>query len=300
MFHRQLPPLNAIKAFDAVVRFGSLSKAAKMLVVSQSAVSRHIRNLELFLDCQLIERNRNGVILTSDGRNFHEKTSEALSLILEATTSLRSKQSGMQILKVSSLSSFALRWLVPRLPDFQTLHPGIVIDISISDDKPDFRQSDRDGAIISENTDKRDVSGNPLFSERLTVVCAPSLLEVQGIHTYEDVFSHSIIHVSSRGGLWGKWAASYGVEGESETVIGLAVQDFYIAIAAAKSGSGVALVPSILIEDELRAGTLIEPISAPLTTGRQYQLVLAPEKRNDLAACAFRDWLVKETSASLL
>ena len=117
---------------------GSISEASRILYVSQSAVSRHIANLEAFLDCKLLSRSKLGTVCTKEGQEFFDQITHSLNSIVEVTNKIRATQSGINIIKVSSLSSFALRWLVPRLNQFQAIHPEIVLDISISDKRPDF------------------------------------------------------------------------------------------------------------------------------------------------------------------
>jgi LysR family glycine cleavage system transcriptional activator len=291
MLHTQLPPLNALKAFDAVVRHGSVSEAARTLCVSQSAVSRHLKVLEDNVGCRLLYRNRGGVRLTEDGEAYFEKVSESLTAIMTATSQLRAKRAGVQVLRVSSLSSFALRWLVPRIHDFQGAHPGLALEISISDARPEFSLSSIDCAIVSAEVAEMKNGDMPLFPELLIPVCAPALLRGTPVRSPGSLLEFPLIHTSTRSELWQKWSDFHRLPEPRLSAPGLAFQDFYISIAAAVAGRGVALVPSFLVQDELASGDLARPVDLDLASGRQYLLALSPWSPRAHAADDFRLWL---------
>jgi len=292
--HQQLPPLNAIKAFDAAVREGSISEAARTLFVCQSAVSRHIGKLEDFVGCKLLHRRRSGVTLTDEGVEFHGQVSHALAEIRDATNKLRAGQSGVRIVRINSLSSFALSWLVPRIQRFQASSPGVALDVSISDERPNFAFGHSDCAIVSEPVGLSDTADDVLFPEEFIIVCAPGLIKDVPVEQPDQIGRHPVIHTSTRSDLWKTWCGLNGVAKMYESLVGLAFQDFYISIAAAVAGSGIALVPSFLVRAELEAGTLVQPVAAPMTSERVYRLILAPRKDQDPAVLALRDWLIQE------
>jgi len=295
MIYNQLPPLNAVKAFDAVMRQGSISEAALTLCVSQSAVSRHIANLESFLGVKLLIRSKSGTEPTKEGKAFFEKISVALSEIMDVSSQLRAKQSGIQVIKISSLSSFALRWLVPRIEEFQSRHPNIALEVSISDHRPNFDLGQIDCAIVSEpykNGNERDAH---LAFEELVLVGESNLLAEKPVCCARDITKHQVIHTTTRPELWLKWCKKVGLAESYESLSGLAFQDFYISIAACLAGRGLALVPSFLINDELRSGKLTKPDVESLTTEREYKLALAPIKKHDRAIMSLKNWLVDTT-----
>jgi len=294
LIHQQLPPLNAIKAFDAAVREGSISEAARTLFVCQSAISRHIGKLEEFVGCKLLRRHRSGVTLTDEGTEFYAQISHALAEILDATNKLRAGQLGVRVVRVNSLSSFALSWLVPRIQRFQASNPGVALDVSIADERPNFALGHSDCAIVSEPVESSETADDVLFPEELIVVCAPGLIKDSPVERPDQISRHPIIHTSTRSDLWKTWCDINGVAEMYESLAGLAFQDFYISIAAAAAGSGIALVPSYLVRGELEAGTLVQPLPAALASERVYRLILAPRKDQDPAVLALRDWLIAE------
>lgn len=296
MIYQQLPPLNSIKAFDAVVREGSISEAARVLFVSQSAVSRHIAKLEVFLDCKLFKRGKLGSVPTEAGSEFFSQISPALSNILEATNKIRATQSGVNIVKVSSLSSFALKWLVPRLKHFQKTHPDIILDLSISDERPDFEYTQKDCAIVSEVSPlAEDDDGDMLFSEQLIVIASPSILTNKTLREPLDINAFPLIHTRTRVEVWKDWCSLYEVPNTQDSFVGLTFQDFYISIAACIAGSGLALVPSFLVRQELIEGSLVQPFSQSLISGKNYRFVAPQFKRQSKSVIALRDWLILET-----
>ncbi|MEP5566831.1 MAG: LysR substrate-binding domain-containing protein [Halioglobus sp.] len=295
MIHTQLPPLNAVRAFDAVVQQGSVGEGAALLCISQSAVSRHIKNLEDFLGCRLMQRHRSGIVLTAKGAQFHEIVHTALVDIFEASTELRQADAGFQIVRVSAPSSFALSWLVPRIAHFQTNNVGIALDVSISDSVPVFADSGIDCAVVSAAPGSEHNDASLLFPEELQIVCAPSLLEKGRLSLADDVNEHTILHTGTRHELWNQWRQEYGVSSRQDSDRDLVFQDFYIAIAAAVSGIGLALVPSFLVQEELATGRLIAPLTAPIVSGRNYHLIIASRKEKAPAMIAFKRWMVGQS-----
>ncbi|MEP4486009.1 MAG: LysR substrate-binding domain-containing protein [Halioglobus sp.] len=294
MIHTQLPPLNAIRAFDAVVQQGSVAEGAALLCVSQSAVSRHIKNLEEFLGCRLMQRNRNGVVLTSQGRQFHTTIHAALIDIFDATTTLRQADADFQIIRISAPSSFALRWLVPRIAHFQANNLGIALDVSISDNVPAFDDSGIDCAIVSAAKEVANDDEVLLFPEQLELVCAPALIEKAPMANFGDINNYTMLHTSTRNELWGQWRQQYGVSSRQTSDSDLMFQDFYITIAAAIAGIGIALVPAFLVEEELAQHRLVSPVHAPLNSGRNYRLVTASRRKDDTAMTVFKNWIINQ------
>jgi LysR family glycine cleavage system transcriptional activator len=299
MIYAQLPPLNSLKAFDAVVRHGSISEAARILFVSQSAISRHILKLEEFLGSRLLHRGKHGAKTTKEGQEYFDQISPSLNNILDATVNLRATQSGVNIVKISSLSSFALKWLVPKLNKFQSIYPEIVLDISISDECPDFEISQKDCAIVSRPHHLFDSDIDELFEEKLIVVASPSILKNISFEDYNPLNTLPLIHTTSRPELWNDWNTEYNLLNnnfhKNKTTVGLTFQDFYISIAACVAGSGIAIVPSFLVQEEITNKTLIQPITNSLKTGRYYGLVVSSSRKKSDAVITLKKWLIQET-----
>lgn len=297
MIYSQLPPLNSVKAFDAVVRHGSISEASRILCVSQSAVSRHISKLEEFLGSKLLRRSKLGTVTTNEGQEFFDHISYSLNSILDVTTKLRAIQSGINIVKMNSLSSFALRWLVPRLNKFQAIHPEIVLDISISDKRPDFEFSKIDCAIVSETEHAFAKNDHVLFNEELVIVASPILFQNNSSITKEEIYSFPLIHTSTRPELWETLQKQIGITDKKKSNLGLSFQDFYISIAACIAGSGIALVPLFLIRKELEKGVLIQLLDTVIASNKSYQLAISSCRSTNPSILAIQDWLISETSS---
>lgn len=295
MIYAQLPPLNSVKAFDAVVRHGSISEAARVLFVSQSAISRHIVKLEGFLGSKLLHRSKHGATATIEGQEYFDQISHSLNGILDATTNIKAIQSGVNIVRISSLSSFALKWFVPKLSIFQLLHPEIILDISIADECPDFEYSQKDCAIVSRPKHLFDMNTDELFEEELIVVASPLILEKSSIEKPSDLEALPLIHTTSRPELWQDWSNQHNLSNKDNSFVGLTFQDFYISIAASVAGSGIALVPSFLVKQELVNKTLVQPFEQSLKTAKYYGIVVSPSRKKNDAVIAFRNWLINET-----
>jgi len=233
----------------------------------------------------------------SSAAEFYAQISHALAEILDATNKLRAGQLGVRVVRVNSLSSFALSWLVPRIQRFQASNPGVALDVSIADERPNFALGHSDCAIVSEPVESSETADDVLFPEELIVVCAPELIKDSPVERPDQISRHPIIHTSTRSDLWKTWCDINGVAEIYESLLGLAFQDFYISIAAAAAGSGIALVPSYLVRGELEAGTLVQPLPAALASERVYRLILAPRKDQDPAVLALRDWLIAEAES---
>lgn len=296
MIYHQLPPLNSVKAFDAVIRHGSISEAARVLCVSQSAISRHISKLEDFLGCKLLVRSKLGTTPTAEGQMLCAQVSESFDSLLAVSTKIKAAQSGLSIVKISSLSSFAVRWLVPRLGQFQALHPDIVLDVSISDQRPDFVQSKTDCAIVSSYPKHISNRDYILFAEELIVVASPALLKGTKVVDEAELNQYPLIHTSTRAELWESMYQYLGLTDNSQSSLGLTFQDYYISIAACVAGSGLALVPSFLVKGELEDGLLIQVIKQTLVSGKKYQLAISPLKSHSSSILAFKDWLLQEVA----
>ncbi|MDC0737080.1 LysR substrate-binding domain-containing protein [Cognatishimia sp. SS12] len=293
---RNLPPLNAVKVFDAVVRKGSFSAAARALQISQSAVSKHIQNLEAFLGNTLLIRTRTGVSLTAEGAAFHQDTSSALGQIERATLASHATARGVHVLKISAPASLALRWLAPRLAEFHLKHGQLVLDLSVSDVCPDFATSGHDGAVVPGPISEAAQNWAHLFDEVVVPVCSPALIAAQPLSDPADLARLPLIHTTTRPELWTRWLSAHQSDqtGPRGDATGFGFQDFYLSIAAAISGLGVALVPTFLVREDLSEGRLVVPYEAPFKTDHAYWLATGSGKSRSTQIDVFGTWLVQE------
>lgn len=288
MPERKLPSLNALRAFAAVGTHLNLKAAADALFVTPSALSHQIRGLEQSLNIQLFIRTRNGLQLTSAGESILPDIQEAFDLLADTMAQLQIKPE-QQTLTVSMLSTFAMRWFIPRLSGFQKLHPDIEIRIATSIEPVDFRHEDVDCAIRSGHGNWLGLNVDKLFSERLTPVCSPAIQ----LDAPDDLQQQTLLHARLRPDDWHMWLCSAD-SGELRPAHEQTYETRNFAIQAAIDGLGIAIVDPALVKDELLSGRLLQPFAQSLPSENAYHLVSPPWKQQTTSLAAFRDWLLDE------
>lgn len=293
-----LPPLNALRAFAACAAAASFRGAAERLHVTPSAVSHQIRQLEEFLGLELFERTTRRVRLTPAGEAYLPPVREALALIETATDQL-ARQRGRQRLTVSVPSSYAMGWLMPRLPRFQLAYPDIELRLDMSGEYVDLRASDVDLALrYSKKADFPGLAAHHLFDEELIVVCRPALSDRLEAAP-EALREERLVEVSYRLGQWREWFAAAGLAGAMPE-LALRVDYDTVAVDAALDGLGVALVPQPLVRSHLADGRLKSPFPERIARSHSScHLVYPEERRDDALIEAFRAWIVEELDRSL-
>lgn len=293
---RHLPPLNAVRTFEAAARHLSFSNAAEELHITPSAVSHQVKTLEEFLGVPLFRRLNRQVELTGEGASFLPPLRAALDQIDAATARvITARESGPLVISVAP--SFGTRWLVPRLPGFQEAHPDIEVRPIISVELVDFARSDIDLAVRHGRGDWPDLESTFLKSEEVLPVCSPDLLEWgPPLETPQDLHAHTLLHVMPRMGEWRSWLALADVEG-IDTERGPRFQNVPMAVDAAISGLGVAIADPRMIEADLVRGRLVVPFDIELPVEGGYYLVYPAERAGAPKIAAFRDWLLAEIAA---
>lgn len=287
---RPLPPLNAIRAFEAAARQSSFKAAAEELGVTHGAVSRQIRLLESWLGPPaLFRRLSHGVALTAEGRMLFADIEPALDRIARAAALHGPTTSGTVALRVNALATFSLRWLVPKLGLLRGLHPEIEIQLTTSNEPVDALAGDYDLVIRGGPDVFHGFDARFLLAESRLPACSPALSQHQPLGTVEDLARHTLLHVESMPRLWRDWLAKAG-HGLLEPAANLSLDHFYLSIQAAIDGLGVAMAPSTLIEDDLRAGRLVTPfpeISLPARSYFAYTPVDSPLRAASDHVCAW-------------
>jgi LysR family glycine cleavage system transcriptional activator len=298
---RQLPPLNALRAFESAARHLSFTKAADELFVTQAAVSHQIKSLEAHLGIQLFRRLNRRLLLTDAGQAYFPVLRDALDMMSRATLRLRSQDEAGNI-KISVLPSFAAKWLLPRLPRFSRSNPSIDVLVSASDQIVDFDQDDFDMAIRYGRGNYPGLRVDPMMGDRIFPVCSPRLLE--GLHplrTADDLRHHTLLHddmarTDESSNDWRGWLRAAGI-----TCIdperGPAYSHSSMVIQAAIEGHGVALGRTSLIGDDLAAGRLVCPFGPIIPGPFSYYLVAPAETADQPKICAFRAWIQEEIAA---
>ncbi|MFQ6018797.1 MAG: transcriptional regulator GcvA, partial [Kiloniellaceae bacterium] len=274
---RRLPPLNALRAFEAAARHLSFTKAAEELHVTQAAVSHQIKALEEALGVALFRRFNRRLMLTDAGQLYLPPLTEAFDRMDAATRHLHSRdESGA--LKVSVLASFAAKWLLPRLPRFRERHPEIDVLVLASDRLVDFRGDDVDMAIRYGPGRYPGLRVDFLMGDTVCPVCSPKLLDgPHPLRAPEDLEHHTLLQdeVARTYPDWRVWLQAAGVTG-IDPDRGPGYSDSSLVLQAAIEGQGVALGRSSLAGADLEAGRLVKPFGPSLPSKHAYYEV-APE-----------------------
>jgi LysR family glycine cleavage system transcriptional activator len=287
---RSVPHLRAVQAFAAIARVGSVVGAARELAVSPSALSHLIRQLELRIGAPLFVRAGRGLKLTAEGDQLAAVVVPALSSISDALGTFGRR--GTE-LRISALSTFAVRWLIPRLSRFQTQHQDIEIFLSTSTRPVDLLQETFDCAIRFGRGGWPGISSDALYREELVPACNPLWLKSNGLRKIKDLARVKLLHARARREDWKIWLTAQHVSGIN-THAGPIFETRDLTIQAAIAQMGIAVVDPRFIEAELAAGQLTMPfdLRLPLDTG--YWLVWRPGRESGRPLAAFRAWLARE------
>ncbi len=294
---RTLPPLASLRAFEAVARRLSFSRAAEELHVTPGAVSQQIRLLEGLLGAKLFDRTKRSVFMTDMAARMLPDVQSGLEALSRAVAG-KGVAPDANTLAISVTPSFATKWLLPRLSDFSDRHPDIDLRISATVGLADFRRDNVDLAIRLGHGDYPGVQAERLFPEGLTPLCSPALIKAKGrLTSPDDLRRHRLLHDTSIPGdaeqsAWERWLALAGttdVSARRGTRFSLAE----LAMQAAIDGAGVVLGRVVLAELDVAAGRLMRPFDLVLPLAVSYFLVTpkASPRRREIEC--FRDWLVR-------
>jgi LysR family transcriptional regulator, glycine cleavage system transcriptional activator len=291
-----MPPLQALRAFEAVGRLLSFRRAGEELLITQSAVSHHIKQLEDMLGVRLFIRKAKSIELTPEGAVYLERTMEAFGIITSATSEMR-QQAGRRKVRVSVLPSFAANWLVSRLPRFMLQYPDIEVDLEPALHLTDFAAGDVDLAIRFGAGRWEGVRTERLMNEELSPVLSPALFgDSSRFAEPADLLSQTLLDSMNPLG-WELWFREVGVDFRQARVLQLT--DYNIALQAALNGQGVAIGRMLLVRDHLAAGRLIRPFPQILRSEKTaYWLVTPQHRRLSAAAATFASWLKEEATTA--
>ncbi|WP_170513644.1 transcriptional regulator GcvA [Ruegeria atlantica] len=288
---RNLPPLNALKAFEASGRHLNFGRAADELGVTQGAVAQQVRSLEEILQIKLFHRQARGLSLTDEGRAYLAPIRRAFDMMAEATENLSPQD---VVATISSTPSFATRWLVPRLGYFAQDHPDIRLRLDASNTLANFQT---DGVDIAIRQGKPPFGPGlvsvPLFSAELIAVCHPDLASGHSpIQSPADLINHVLLEDTH-----GQWPLFLEAALGEVPVSGLKTMAFSqtsLAIDAAIAGQGIALANREFVAGDLEAGRLCQPVSFATPVQEGYHVVTQRTPRQARVAEAVRNWLIKQ------
>lgn len=290
---RRLPPLNALRAFDAAARHQSFKEAAAELGLTHGAVSYQIRQLEDWLGPpELFARGNRRVALTPAGRAFQGEVAAALGRIAAAAGrhAEEGSKARRRILTVNALATFALRWLLPRLGDFRRSHPAVDVRLSTSSEPVDSLAELHDVVIRRGPDSFHGYVAEPFLTEHRLPVCSPAALRRHRLRRPGDLANHTLLHAATQPRLWPDWLALAGLR-DVEPAGELVLDHNYLALQAAIDGLGVAIGPTALVASDLAAGRLVAPFSSPVLPSRSYCAYVPEGAGTDPAIRDFCAWL---------
>jgi LysR family glycine cleavage system transcriptional activator len=300
MERRRLPPLNALRAFEAAARHLNFSRAADELAVTPGAVSQQIQNLEDYVGAALFKRTPKGLLLTDAAQTALPALREAFDRLAEAASLLTAAVDGRR-LTVSVAPSFAAKWLVPRLGQFEAAHPQVDVWLSADMDIVDFALGEIDLAIRYGAGRYPGLEVVKLMSETVIPVAGPDYLETNPIQAPADLANHILLHDGSPDADdscpdWSMWLAARGIRGVDGTR-GPRFNQSSLVIEAAAAGRGVALAKRALAQADLDAGRLVAPLQDATAVDFAYFVVHPKAKGRLPQVKAFVSWISAQAAA---
>ncbi len=295
---KRLPPLNALRAFEAAGRLQSLTDAARELSVTPAAIGHQVKALEQYFGRSLVERRYRAIALTDAGRSLLPGLSEGFDRLNDAVEAFTAFEERRALL-VTCATSFASRWLVPRLDRFYELHPEIDVRLDATQRVVDLRREEVDIGIRFGTGDWDGLEADYLIEEEMIPVGSPDLLARKPVARPADLAAHTLLHIDDGPGPapvdWARWLAAAGVDG-IDASRGPSFSMESMAIQAAIDGQGIALVSDVLAADEIAAGRLLRLFDLGLKSGigLAYYLVYPSSRARSPRVAAFRQWLIAE------
>ncbi len=292
-----IPPLAALRSFDAAARHRSFRAAAQELSVTQSAISHQVAELEQRLGVSLFRRQNRRVELTEAGAIYQPYVREAL-LRLEQGTALVTLGTAARELDVQVYVTVAVRWLIPRLHSFTAAHPEVKVRLNTSQLDWEFNEAESDVAIVcTDQPERQGVHATHLFDARLIAVCSATLARAgMGLRQPVDLVNHPLLQLYTAVDECHTWLEAAGVPQVTGTGT-VRFDSYLLAIEAAVDGQGVAIVPSFLVGADLRSGRLVAPFTVSVAQPRRWYMVCRAEQAEQESVRMFRDWLQQQVRA---
>ena len=296
MAKRDLPPLRALTAFEAAARLGSFRAASTELGITRSAVSHQVKLLEDRLGLQLFRRDARRAELTQGGQTYYPNIRDAFDQIETHTRAVRPSAVDNE-LTIQVYVTVALKWLIPRLHDFERRFPDMKVRLSTSYFDWDFDERNVDVGLVLARNKSQSHYYAPLFQSMLVPVCAPALLKGDNpLRTPKDLHKHKLIDVYTAEEDWQIWLEAAGVE-EVKTANRLAVDSYILAQEAAIEGRGVAMTIGPFASEEIKLGRLVQPFPLRVAHRHQWYFACAAEHRKKPKVRRFEEWLLKQVAA---
>lgn len=291
----KLPPLNPLRAFEAAGRLQSIRRAAEELLVTPGAVSRQVQSLEAFLGVPLFRREAREVVLTAEGEQYLSTISQNFDGIREATRKLIGPKNS-EILKIRAYTTFAMKWLIPRLTSFHAENKTTEVRITTTLEAVDFERENVDGAIRLGDGNWPCCETDRLVPNELIPVCSPAFRRQAGLKKPENLIGQPLLHSLVRPDDWRYWLEAADVKG-IDPYAGPKYASSTLAYQAALEGQGVMMAQKVLFADDLRAKRLVQPFGPSLDRGEfTYYFIYPRNRTRNPAFRRFRAWLLAQAA----
>ncbi|HTX41939.1 MAG TPA: LysR family transcriptional regulator [Acidobacteriaceae bacterium] len=291
------PSIAGLQAFESVARHGSVTLAAQDLNLTQSAVSRQISQLESLLDISLFERVRQRLVITDAGRLYLNDVRSVLDRLQEATSRIMACGGDSSYLNLAVLPTFATRWLMPRLHRFLQNRPGVIVNFATRLAPFDFHQEPFDAGIHYGLPSWPGAVCHHLLDEETVPVCSPRFRSTHRLRKIDDLSRVTLLHQTTRTDAWMKWFGDAGIR-NGHPLRGPRFEQFNMIAQAVVCDLGVALLPRILIHEELSGGKMVELFNRPMRSNNSYYLVVPDSRASSGLITAFTQWIVSEARES--
>lgn len=291
----RLPPLNPLRAFEAAGRLGSIRKAAEELGVTPGAVSRQVQVLEEHLGLALFRRTPSFLVLTAEGEQYLAAIVPHFDGLREASRRFMGRR-GPSVLKLRAYTTFAMKWLIPRLSRFQALNPRTEVQLTTSLEHVNFDKEDVDCAIRLGDGDWPGLRSDLLVPNELIPVCSPILRD--SLTSVDALRSAVLLHSLARPDDWRYWLEAAGLR-DLPAYVGPKFASSVLALQAVLEGQGVMIAQRALVAEDLSAGRLSQPFGPVLDRGRfTYYLVYPDSSMRNASFRVMRAWLLDEAASS--
>lgn len=292
---RKIPSTAALVSFESAARHESFTKAAHELSLTQSAICRQIGSLEDFLGVELFRRSRRGVKLTEAGLSYSRRVAMQLDAVERDTLSVMGQQ-GANAIELAVVPTFGTQWLLPRLKDFQRLHPEVTVNLTNRTRPFLFADTEFDAAIYFGDADWPGTQAHRLMGENPMPVCSPTLMRGLEQLSPEIIAELPLLQQTTRPYAWRQWFNAQGLN-VARDMTGPRYELFSMLAQATMHEMGIALIPPFLIQRELQERRLVVASVQALTSIKAYHLMIPERKTESASLRAFRDWLIDQAKS---
>lgn len=287
------PPVHLLQAFATTARFGSISRAAQSLHLTQSAVSKQVQELERWTGVALFERVRKRLALTPAGQRYEAAIRPLLAQLEAATLDLITTGHGGGDLHVSSLPTIGAKWLIPRLPGFHREHPHVALHFVPYVQGYDFQRPELDCSILFGNGHWPGAIADYLTGREVILIAPPAPRTKPLLRRPADIAKFPLLQHASVPHAWPHWCDAHGVK-DVNPYAGQQLDQFHSLIRAVAAGMGLALVPRCLVLDDVAAGVVSAPLDDGYTDDAGYWLCYPESRAHHPPFARFREWLLRE------